>query len=124
MWYGTTSDATDWSPPDRKEKAIKLALFFVPEANPDADRLFQYVKKWVVEVDDDGMTAREVALDATGAPVFRAPDDRNLGFWVDSDRKFTESDLQTVTKAEFEALWDQASEWKKQSRTRRSRERG
>jgi len=86
VFYGTTQLATNFTEstlrywPVRLTKAI---LFFVSRANPDVERLYPQVKRWVIEVSDDGWPQREVALDGGGLPIFRLPNGRNTGFWTD-----------------------------------------
>jgi hypothetical protein len=108
MRYGTTNQATRFRPPDWRIKLVKAALFFIPKANPDSEMLYPKVKKWLLEVDDDGTPVREVALDEESRVLFRAPEGRNVGFWTDSDAKFTEADLVSIGAEEFEDRWSKA----------------
>lgn len=105
MRHGSTLQATDFRPPDWRLKAIKAVLFFIPEANPDSEGLYPQVKQWVLEVEDDGTPVREVALGESGCVLFRAPEDRNVGFWTDSDAKFAAEDLIPISGAQFEEFW-------------------
>jgi hypothetical protein len=66
MRYGSTTKATSFGPPDWRIKLIKAVLFFIPAANPDSEWLYPKVKRWILEVEDDGTPAREVALDVSG----------------------------------------------------------
>jgi len=112
MFYGTTDLATDWPANLTKswrERLVRAVLFFVPRANPDAEPLYPRVKRWMLEVSDDGWPNREVALDDLGAPLFRLPNARNTGFWTDmAHRQFGRSDLLPVGAEEFERLWNVA----------------
>jgi hypothetical protein len=108
MHYGSTTMATDWNAPDWRKKLLKKALFFIPEANPNAEPLFLRVKKWLLEVDDDGTPLREVGLDVEGSPIFRMPDGDDCGFWTDSNVCFTKEHLTSITAAEFEDAWNNA----------------
>ena len=105
MRYGSTTKATSFGPPDWRIKLIKAVLFFIPAANPDSEWLYPKVKRWILEVEDDGTPAREVALDEEGRVLFRAPQGRNVGFWTDSDAKFTEADLVAISSEQFEESW-------------------
>ena len=108
MRYGSTTKATHFPPPDWRIKLTKVVFCFIPAANPDSERLFPEVKQWFLEVDDDGSSLREVAVDAEARPLFRSPEGRNTGFWTDSDAKFTDADLAPASEQEFEALWAKA----------------
>jgi hypothetical protein len=105
MYYGSTTEATDFVPLDWKSRVIRAVFWFIPSANPDFERLFPLVRKWLVEIDDDGNAQREVALSADGAPLFAAPDERNCGFWTDSSKEFARAELGDLSAAEFEAAW-------------------
>jgi hypothetical protein len=108
MLHGSTLEATDLAPLDIKARLIRAALWFVPRANPDYERLFPHVRKWFVEVDESGRVQREIGVASDGAPLFAAPDDRNLGFWTDSDKTFLKSELTPLAASEFEQLWMRA----------------
>jgi hypothetical protein len=105
MNYGSTTEATDLAPLDRKSRLIRAVFWFVPSANPDLEHLFPLVRKWLVEVDDEGNAQREVGLSADGTPLFAAPDERNCGFWTDSDKRFAPAELVDLSAEQFEAAW-------------------
>jgi len=89
-----------------KVRLAKALLFFVPRANPDIEKLYPQVKKWALELTEDGWPQREVGLDARGVVLFRTPNDRNTGFWTDMAlRKFERTELQEISATEFERLW-------------------
>ncbi len=105
MFYGTTTRATNFTPPGWQVRLIRTLLFFLPPANPDHESLYPRVSRWLLEVDEDGYPFREIGLDESGNPLFGAPDERNFGFFTDSDAKFSKADLQLVERAEFEKHW-------------------
>ena len=109
MYYGSTTEATDWDAEwmnDWKVKIIKTILFFIPQANPDHEKLYPSVAKWLLEIDDEGFAEREIALDKDGKVLFCSPDDRNTGMWTDMGRtQFSENDLSPITKEYFDNLW-------------------
>ena len=109
MRYGSTTKATDFSAPDWKIRLAKAVLFFIPAANPYSETLYPRVRKWLIEVDDDGAPSREIGLDADGLPLFRAPEARDLGFWTDSDVLFAPVDLEPIPAEDFARLWSEAS---------------
>ena len=103
MRYGYTTKATDLPAADWKVKALRLLLWFIPRGAPDHESLYPGVKKWLVEVDDGGDVAREIALGENDVPLFVAPDGRNRGFW--SDHVFSKDELAPVEASYFESLW-------------------
>lgn len=108
MNYGFTTLATDWNDKELNSvgiRLIKIVLFFIPRANPDHEKLYPYVAKWLIEIDESGVLVREIGLDENNVPLFSAPDDRNFGFWTDSDKKFEIEELEPSTKEEFDLLW-------------------
>jgi hypothetical protein len=105
MQYGSTTEATDFESADVKERLVRMVLWFIPRANPDFEPLFPKVRKWLVGIDESGRAQREVAVDSNDEPLFAAPDQRNHGFWTDSDKNFLSSELQPLSAAEFEQLW-------------------
>ena len=103
MRYGYTTKATDLPAADWKVKALRRLLWFIPRGAPDHEPLYPQVRKWLVEVDDRGNVAREIALGENGTPLFIAPDTRNRGFW--SDHVFSDDELAPVEASHFESLW-------------------
>jgi hypothetical protein len=103
MRYGSTLKATNLPPQDWKVKALRLFLWFVPRAAPDQEPLYPRVRKWLVEVDEGGNVAREIALGENDIPLFAAPDARNRGFW--SDHAFLKDELVPIGADHFEQLW-------------------
>src|SRR3954468_10074230 len=89
-------------------RLVRVALSFIPRANPDFEALFPQVHQWILEIDDVGHPQREVALNAEGIPLFAAPNDRNCGFWTDSDKTFSDAELSPVDASKFEELWSHA----------------
>ncbi len=110
MYYGSTTEATDFAPQDRTTRLVRGVLCFVPRANPDFEPLLSRVRRWLVEIDESGRAQREVAIGDDGAPLFAAPDERNTGFWTDSDRAFAESELVPLSALEFEQLWSHSQQ--------------
>jgi len=108
MLYGSTTLATDFSQDSWQVKALGFVLSFIPKASPDNEKLYPLVKKWCLVIDDNGMVNREIGLDAIGRPLFASPNQRNLGFWPDTDKKFDKSELDLISAEQFETLWQQA----------------
>jgi hypothetical protein len=112
MFYGTTTLATDFPVDDWQVKMLRLLLFFIPRANPDNEKLYPLVKKWYLEIGDDGIVVREIGIDAESRPLFAAPNQRNYGFWLDSSKTFTNSELDPISNDQFEKLWQEAKSLK------------
>ena len=109
MHYGITNVATNFTDQtisDWRLRPLKAILFFVPRANPDIEPLYPQVKAWALELADDGWPQREIGLDSSGNPLFRAPNERNTGFWPDmAAMQFNLAELQQLSEAEFNSLW-------------------
>jgi hypothetical protein len=112
MQYGITTEGTDFTEEmlaDWRIRLWKAILFFVPRANPDIEPLYPLVRSWALELSDEGWPKREVGLDASGKPLFRAPDHRNTGFWTDmARRQFDQAGVEPISKAAFNELWSAA----------------
>jgi hypothetical protein len=108
MTYGSTTLATDFRPRDWPAKLITTVFFFIPRSNPNNERYFPEIKKWVLELDDTGMVIREVGLNKDGIPLFRSPAGKDLGFWTDEDKKFKKEEIEYISPQEFENLWGRA----------------
>jgi hypothetical protein len=112
MHYGVTKQATDFSDAKLRSWRVRLAkalLFFIPRANPGNEPLYPKVRAWALELDADGWPQREVGLDSSGIPLFRAPDNRNTGFWPDmAYTQFRVEDLQAISEEAFNELWSTA----------------
>ena len=109
MHYGITTEATDFTDKmmsDWRVRLFKAIYVFVPRANPDNELLYPEVRSWALEIDGDGWPQREIGLDAVGAPLFRAPDRRNTGFWPDmAAKQFHVDELQQMSEGQFNDLW-------------------
>lgn len=80
-------------------------------ANPDFDDKILYVAQWFVEYDEEyNESWREIGLDINKNIIVKMPDERNYGFWLDTNMKLEnfkkEFDIQMITKEEFEDLWN------------------
>ena len=113
MHYGYTSLATTWTDQKMNHWKVRLIgalLFFVPRANPDNEKLYPQLAKWLIEIDETGVPSREIGLNAEGTPLFGAPNNRNSGFWISmSDETFDKSELELVDQEHFEFLWAKIS---------------
>ena len=110
MRYLKTKYASDW-PKNKswKEKLINTFLFFMPKANPDYEKSMYLVKSWLIEfVETDGelLPWREIALDENENPVLAGPDERNYGFWCDTNMRYEDFEGNPIEKAEFERNWE------------------
>ncbi|MFH2045133.1 MAG: hypothetical protein ABIK92_08290 [Pseudomonadota bacterium] len=92
-----------------KVRLINALLFFIPRANPDNEKLYPQVAKWLIEIDDKAIPSREIGLDIDNNPLFAAPDERNYGFWSDTSEPFNKTDLEPVDKEYFEAMWSRTN---------------
>lgn len=86
---------------------MKLVLFFIPRANPGYERKLHLLHEWWIEFDGDGNPGREIGLDTKGNPVLAGPDERNYGFWLDTNMTLENFERDEVAPESFEALWSQ-----------------
>jgi hypothetical protein len=111
MNYGFTKLATNWKEREMNSfgvRVVKAILFFIPRSNPDQEKLYPEVTRWLVEIDEDGAVVREIGMGKDNTPLFAAPNNRNFGFWTDSDKIFAIEELEPSGKEEFQSLWQRA----------------
>lgn len=82
-----------------------------PIANPDFEKAIQHVTTWYVEYDNTeyNLVLREIGKDAKNNIIIKVPDERNRGFWTDSDLDLSAYETYNITyisKKEFEKLWN------------------
>jgi len=107
MYYRSTVLATNFGQDPWLVRLLRRVLFFIPQANPDNEKLYRQVREWYLELDDAGVPVREIGLGAAGVPLFGAPDERNFGFWTDSTEPLPPDHLSPISADEFEELWQQ-----------------
>jgi hypothetical protein len=90
-------------------RVVRALLFFIPDGNPDYEKRLHMVHEWLVECGESGEPWREVGIDKDGTPIVSGPDDRNYGFWCDTNMRWGDLHGEPVTKAEFEAMWSRAA---------------
>lgn len=83
-------------------------------ANPDFEDKIPYVAQWYVEYDEDlNVSEREIGLDANNKVIVKMPDERNYGFWLDTNMTIEdfkrEFSIQMITEQEFDDLWNSVS---------------
>jgi hypothetical protein len=106
MHYGSTNRATNFGPDPWQVRVLRLLLFFIPKANPDNEKLYRFVKKWYLELNDANVPVREIGLGEQGEPLLAAPDQRNYGFWTDSSEPIDTEWLQPISAEEFHRAWN------------------
>lgn len=113
MRYIRTDKATDFAEYDKWAKALG-AVF--PRANPDYDKVMHLVREWLIEIDEEDLPYREVALDVNGKVILAGPDANNYGFWLDTNMKGKDLDGEPISSSEFEKHW-QAFAYRKSNAT-------
>lgn len=114
MRYLRTELATDFQTEPRgpSNGTIGISWFVASsfrhlDANPDYQ--LPEVRSWLIEFDDDGMPDREIGLNEHGEPVLAGPDDRNYGFWLDTNMKLADFTGYEISAEYFESCWAKAS---------------
>lgn len=105
MLHLRTKLATASPPPSPPDRVARALLAFLPRANPDYEGKFHLVREWLVEFDDAGQPFREIGLAADGVPIIAGPDERNYGFWLDTNMAFTDFTGEPISKELFESTW-------------------
>ena len=93
---------------------VQLIRLIFPDPNPDFSQLYGYIETWYIEYDEtceeDG-TVREIGRDAYGRIIVKDPDNRNYGYWNDTNmgiNDFIEQmHAEFISKEEFESVWNE-----------------
>jgi len=107
--------------PVRKETTLlnKLLFYiltlFIPKSNPDFDHLIGDIALWLLEFDNkESYPEREIGLDEKGNTIIVMPNEKNYGYWTDTDLKYTdfkspEFEAHEISKDYFEQKWKEIS---------------
>lgn len=93
-------------------KKIDALLKKCFDSNPDFGDKIEDVVLWYLEYDDVNYneSLREIGLDVHNNIIVKMPDERNYGFWLDTNCTIEDFEedfgIQMITKEEFEELWD------------------
>lgn len=82
-------------------------------ANPDFEDKIQYVSQWYLEYNEENDEPwREIGLDINKNVIVKLPDERNYGFWLDSNCTIEnfEKDfgIEMIAEEDFYNLWNSA----------------
>jgi hypothetical protein len=87
----------------------RIITRIIPKANPDYDHLISEVEIWAIEYDtDDNSVWREIGYDKNGIAIVAMPDNKNYGFWLDTQltlKDYEAFDLKQLSFTEFESDW-------------------
>lgn len=80
-------------------------------SNPDFEAKLQDVIQWYLEYDENNNEPwREIGLDSNNQIIVKMPDERNYGFWIDTNLTIEDFKnrfgIQKVTEKEFNDLWN------------------
>lgn len=86
-------------------------VFASLSSNPDFDDQIENVVEWFIEYDDtiDHVVNREIGIDKNGKIIVKMPDERNYGYWLDTNcdlDDFKSMGIHMITKKEFNDLWN------------------
>ncbi len=89
---------------------ILSKIYVSLSANPDFEDKIKYVALWVLEYDNENnnVVNREIGLDVNGKIIVRMPDERNYGYWSDTNcdlEFFLKEGIEEISQEEFESLW-------------------
>ncbi len=106
MQYLRTKLGTSFKKKSLGNKALRILLFFIPEANLGYRNKIHLVREWLVEFDEEGIPFREIGLDQFGKPLLAGPDERNYSLWSDTGMKVKDFEGEEVSEAVFETMWN------------------
>ena len=109
MIYLRSNKATNWEKPGLLDKLltpIKKRIY----SNPDYEKVFPELVEWLIEFDDDKMPYREIGLNKAGAPILAGPNEKNYGFWLDTNMKLNDFENEIIEKEYFEIKWKEFNE--------------
>ena len=97
-----------------KEKNLCSRICFILNkyfnADPDFFDKLGYVAIWYLEYDEKcDEPFREIGIDSSGKIIVKMPDERNYGYWVDTNcdlQFFKKFNIQMITEQEFNNLWN------------------
>ena len=108
-----------WSSEKKQNNKTKRSLWYrllhkmiVPlSANPDFDDKIEDVTLWFIEYDDvvNHIANREIGFAKDGRIIVKMPDDRNYGYWLDTNcelEDFKKMGINMITEKEFNDLWN------------------
>ena len=107
MKYVKTTLATE----PRKESKwlektiIKFLYLILPRANPDFDNLYDNVRLWWLELDENNIPQREIGFDIKNTAIVLGPIGNNYGFFTDSGEKIDENDYEKIDSNQFISTW-------------------
>ena len=97
-----------------KEKNLCSRICFILNkyfnADPDFFDKLGYVAMWYLEYDEKcDEPFREIGIDSGGKIIVKMPDERNYGYWLDTNcdlHFFKKFNIQMITEQEFNNLWN------------------
>jgi len=102
MIYLKSNKATDWEKPNLLTRLMQKL-----SANPDYEQALPEVAEWLIEFGEDQLPDREIGLNSSGIPVLAGPNERNYGFWLDTNMKLSNFESETIEKSYFEQKWQE-----------------
>ena len=104
MIYLRSNKATNWEQLGFFGKLLKSILQSL-SSNPDYEMVFPDLAEWLIEFGEDQMPDREIGLNKEGVPILAGPNDRNYGFWHDTNMKLNDFENEVIEKDYFERKW-------------------
>jgi hypothetical protein len=95
----------------KSQKILKKLLYFIfPVANPDFEKVFDYVSEWLLEFEDEkNIPVREIGINKEGAVIAKMPFNDNYGYWTDNSLSYEDFivrfETTEITQGYFESQW-------------------
>ena len=106
MRYIRTKLGTNYSDAPESSLLGKFVEKCLEGLNPNPDYDHSLVCEWLIELDGNNCPGREIGLDSDGSPVLAGPNDRNYGFWHDTNMLFDDFEGSSISPIEFNEKWD------------------
>lgn len=90
---------------------VRILSVFIPKGNSKTyEQNLEKVRTWILEIDKESRCPnREIGLDENRNVVLIAPDEKDYGFWTDSNMKLQDFEskkgFKLTTQEAFNKLW-------------------
>jgi len=84
----------------------KVLTLIIPNANPDYEKTLHLVDEWLIEFGEDGIPDREIGLNSQGIPILAGPDERNYGYWHDTNMRINDFENNEISSDYFQEKWN------------------
>ena len=84
---------------------MQTLYLVLPKANPDFEHLYDDVRDWWLEIDENNIPKRELGFDQSGKVIVASPLHNNYGFWTDSGERIGDENYTLISHNDFAKAW-------------------